>query len=40
VFRVSSVDGEAKHAFEVQAGFIDDLVSALPPASRTRLAGL
>jgi EpsI family protein len=38
--RVSSVDPESARAFEAQEAFIRDLLSALPPGDRTKLAGV
>jgi len=40
LFRVSSIDRNSSEAFEVQSGFIRDLVAALTPAARRQLAGL
>ena len=40
LFRVSSIDRNSAHAFQSQQKFVDDLLSALDPAQRTRLAGL
>ena len=40
LFRVSSVDRDAAHAFKVQQQFVADLMAALPPDVRQRLSGL
>lgn len=39
LFRVSSIDTEVAHAYDVQASFINQLLSAVTPAQRQRLAG-
>ena len=38
--RVSSIDPDPKHAFEVQDRFSRDMVQALDAAFRIRIAGL
>jgi EpsI family protein len=38
--RVSSIDADAKHAFEVQDRFSRDMLRALDPAFKVRIAGL
>jgi len=40
LFRVSSIDRNSQQAFEVQAGFIKDIVAAMTPQGRRQLAGL
>jgi len=40
LFRVSSIDSSSSHAFEVQAGFVNELLAALSRSDRLRLAGL
>ena len=40
LFRVSSIDGNPERAWQVQQEFVTDLLTALGPAERTRLAGL
>ena len=40
LFRVSSIDADADEAFALQRGFIDELLAALAPQDRVRLAGL
>lgn len=40
IFRVSSINREATKGYADQSLFIADLIEALPPASRQRLAGL
>lgn len=40
LFRVSSVDQNTEAAFNAQAAFIKDLLEAVPPEHRRRLAGL
>ena len=40
LFRVSSIDGNPERAWQVQQQFVTDLLTALGPAERTRLAGL
>ena len=40
LFRVSSLDPNPSHAFALQDAFILDLLAAVPPATRSRLAGL
>jgi EpsI family protein len=40
LFRVSSIDPETRHAFDMQQRFIEDLVANLDPELRRRLAGL
>ena len=40
LFRVSSIDRDAAHAFKVQQQFVADMMSAVPPKLRQRLSGL
>jgi EpsI family protein len=40
LFRVSSIDRDAAHAFKVQEQFAADLMAAAPPGVRGRLSGL
>ena len=40
LFRVSSIDRDPERAWRVQQEFVTDLLGALGPAERTRLAGL
>lgn len=40
LFRVSSLDNQPEHAWEVQSAFVRKLVDILPPIDRQRLAGL
>jgi EpsI family protein len=40
LFRVSSIDGDAKRAFAMQQQFAADLLAAVPPPVRKRLSGL
>jgi EpsI family protein len=40
LFRVSSIDADHQRAFSVQEEFIADLLSAIPEATRQRIAGL
>jgi EpsI family protein len=40
LFRVSSVDRDAAHAFEVQQQFVADMMGAVTPDVRQRLSGL
>ena len=40
LFRLSSIDDNPEHAFKVQETFVDDLLRAVPPIDRRRLAGL
>jgi len=40
LFRVSSLDRDAAHAFKVQQQFVADMMSAVPPKLRQRLSGL
>jgi EpsI family protein len=40
LFRVSSIGGNSNLSFEIQDDFTKQLMSAVPPATRTRLAGL
>jgi EpsI family protein len=40
LFRISSIDPQAEHAFAGQARFISDLLAHLPAADRHRLSGL
>ena len=40
LFRVSSIDGDAAHAFNVQQQFAADLMAAMSPDVRRRVSGL
>jgi EpsI family protein len=40
LFRVSSIDRDAVHAFKVQQQFAADMMGAVPPDVRRRLSGL
>ena len=40
LFRLSSIDGDAAHAFKVQQHFAADLMAAMPPDMRRRVSGL
>lgn len=40
LFRVSSIDRDSQHGFEVQQAFIRDIVAAMSPQARRQLAGL
>jgi EpsI family protein len=40
LFRVSSIDGDQRQAFQLQERFITQLLAILPPADRKRLSGL
>jgi EpsI family protein len=40
LFRVSSIDRNAKEGFEAQDRFIRDVVKAMSPAARRQLVGL
>lgn len=40
LFRVSTIDADAEHAFANQTRFITDLLGSLPAADRHRLSGL
>lgn len=40
LFRVSSIDRNPERAWQLQQEFVNDLLSAISPAERTRLAGL
>ena len=40
LFRVSSIDRDAAHAFKVQQQFAADLIAAMSPAVRARVSGL
>ena len=40
VFRVSSIDQDAAHAFKVQQQFVATMMAAVPPDVRRRLSGL
>lgn len=40
LFRVSSIDGDTPQAYKMHGEFIDALLKALPPESRSRVAGL
>jgi EpsI family protein len=37
--RVSSIDSDMAHGYQIQAGFLADMASAIPQASRDRLFG-
>jgi len=40
LFRASSIDTDTQQAYRIQGMFIEDLLKALPPESRARVAGL
>jgi EpsI family protein len=40
LFRVSSIDGESRRAFQLQSAFVLSLLSAATPAARIKLSGL
>jgi len=40
LFRASSIDPDTEHAYRTQEAFIKDLLTALPPETRLRIAGL
>ena len=40
LFRVSSIDPDPERGWRVQQEFVNDLLGAVGPAERTRLAGL
>lgn len=40
IFRVSSINADAKKGYDTQAVFVRDFVAALPESTRLRLAGL
>lgn len=40
VFRVSSIDGNAAHAYSAQDAFVNQMLQAMSPAARARLAGI
>ena len=40
LFRVSSIDADAVHAFKAQQQFVADMMAAVPPEVRQRLSGL
>ncbi len=40
LFRISSIDTDPKRAFAIQRKFVDELMTAVPPASRKFLGGL
>ena len=40
LFRVSSIDTDAAHAFKVQQQFVADMMGAVQPDVRLRLSGL
>ena len=40
LFRISSIDTDSARAFAAQQRFVNDLMAAVPPASRNRLGGL
>lgn len=40
LFRISSIDNNTARAFEMQQRFTNDLLAAVPPATRKRLSGL
>jgi EpsI family protein len=39
LFRVSSIDRDSSSAFQVQAAFVDQLLDAIDPGARKRIAG-
>jgi EpsI family protein len=39
LFRVSSIDQDNQHAFQMHQLFVTDILSAMPPAERKRLSG-
>jgi EpsI family protein len=39
LFRVSSIDQDNQHAFEMHQSFVTDILSALPPPERKRISG-
>jgi len=40
LFRISSIDRDPAHAFNVQQQFVADMMAAVPPEARRRLSGL
>ena len=40
LFRVSSIDKDAKRAFEMQRRFVDDLMGSVPAETRRQLSGI
>ena len=40
LFRVSSIDADARRAYRLQDEFVNQLLAAVPPAERKRLSGL
>ena len=40
LFRVSSIDDSTPRAFAMQEAFVSDLLRAVPPVARKRLAGV
>jgi hypothetical protein len=40
LFRVSSIDRDSAHAFQVQQRFAAELMTAMSPAVRSRVSGL
>jgi EpsI family protein len=40
LFRVSSIDRDSSHAFDIQADFLKQIVAALDPSVRPRISGL
>jgi EpsI family protein len=40
LFRVSSIDANPTHAYQVHDAFVKAMLAAVPPVSRTRLSGL
>lgn len=40
LFRVSSIDNDTPHAFEMQRKFVADMMAAVPAAARKQLSGL
>ncbi len=40
LFRISSIDGDQKRAYQMQDQFVNQLLQATPPADRKRLSGL
>lgn len=39
LFRVSSIDQDNQHAFEMHRSFVTDILSAMPPLERKRISG-
>jgi EpsI family protein len=40
LFRVSSIDQDNQHAFEMQQSFVTDILSAMPLSERKRISGM